>query len=366
MRKISLQDIKFMNLAIRLGEKAKGRTLPNPAVGAVLVKDGKVISSGYHEGSGKPHAESTVLEKAGKLAEGGTLYVTLEPCNHYGKTPPCTHKILKSRIKEVVFGIKDPNPASLEGAKFLKSKGVKVVEGVLKRRCFELIDDFYFLLKTKRPFVSLKLASSLNGFIYARERRSITCEESLKLAHKIRSQHQAVMVGIKTVLVDDPLLNVRKVKTFSQPKAVVLDTNLKIPESSRLVKERGEELFVFCKKDLEDSDKARRLKEKGVRVIGVETEDGKVCLESVFEKLKSFGILSVLCEGGAELGGKLLEKGLVSKIYLFYAPFFFKDGTKMVKISKLLEGWKVWRYSKTGRDFLVVLYPEKLLPNFKS
>ncbi|ADY73922.1 riboflavin biosynthesis protein RibD [Desulfurobacterium thermolithotrophum DSM 11699] len=315
------QDEKFMKLAISEAYKAKGRTLPNPAVGAVIVKDGKVIATGYHERAGLPHAESVAISKAGEKAKGATLYVTLEPCNHYGKTPPCSEKIIKAGIKRVVVGIRDPNPVARGGVEKLKNAGIEVKVGVLEKECFELIDDFIVNLKEKRPFVSLKLAATLDGKIadYKGNSKWITSEESRKLVHILRSYHNAVMVGIGTVLKDDPLLNVRKVPADVQPKAIVVDPHLKIPLSCRLIKSRSEDLIIITTRESMLSDKALILKGKGVKLL--EAGENSIELKIALEKLKGeFGIYSVMCEGGSKLAWSLLEGNLIDKFYLFYAP----------------------------------------------
>ena len=317
------EDKKFMQLAIKEAYKGKGKTLPNPAVGAVIVKNGKVISTGYHERAGLPHAESIAIDRAGENAKGATLYVTLEPCNHYGKTPPCSEKIIKAGIKRVVIGIRDPNPVASGGVERLKSAGIEVEVGVLKKECFELIDDFIVNITENRPFISLKLASALDGLIADERGNSkwITSEESRKLVHKLRSYHNAVMVGIGTVLKDDPLLNVRYFSSKPQPKAIVLDKDLKIPTNCRLIKERRKELIVVTREESLLSYKAGILQDLGIKLLPVETVEEKLNLEEALTLLrKEFNIYSIMCEGGAKTAWNLLLHGLVDKLLLFYAP----------------------------------------------
>jgi len=323
MERVTLEDIRFMNLAIREAYRAKGKTLPNPAVGAVVVKNGKVIATGYHERAGLPHAEAVALERAGKEAKGATLYVTLEPCNHYGRTPPCTERIIRAGVKEVVIGVRDPNPVAAGGVERLKSAGIKVKTGVLKKRCFELIEDFVVNTLKKRAFLNLKLALTLDGKIADKYGNSkwITGEASRKFVQKLRSWHNAVMVGIGTVLKDNPKLTVREFPVEKQPFAVVVDRELKIPTNCFLIKERAEELIVITAQESLFSYKAGILKDLGVKLLPVFDLGEKLDLKEALTVLKEeFGIYSVLCEGGALLAYSLLSENLVDKLTLFYAP----------------------------------------------
>jgi diaminohydroxyphosphoribosylaminopyrimidine deaminase/5-amino-6-(5-phosphoribosylamino)uracil reductase len=360
MEKITTEDLKFMSLAIREAYKAKGKTLPNPAVGAVIVKNGKVISKAFHEKAGQPHAEALAIERAGDKARGATLYVTLEPCNHYGKTPPCTEKIIKAGIKEVVIGIRDPNPIASGGVERLKAAGIKVKENVFKKRCFELIEDFIVNVKYSRPFVSLKLASTLDGFIADEKGNSkwITSKKSRTYVHKLRSYHNAVMVGIGTVLKDDPLLNVRYIETSVQPKAVVVDRDLKIPLNARLIKRRASELIVITSEKSLLNYKAGILKDLGVKLLPVSSSGKYLDLAEAFKTLREqFGIYSIMCEGGSGLAGYLLENNLIDKFYLFYAMKVFGSGIKLFDSSrKELKGYKVLSVKRLGEDFLVIMF----------
>jgi diaminohydroxyphosphoribosylaminopyrimidine deaminase/5-amino-6-(5-phosphoribosylamino)uracil reductase len=323
MDRITLEDIKFMNLAVREAYRAKGKTLPNPAVGAVVVKDGRVISTGYHKRAGLPHAEAVALERAGDRARGARIYVTLEPCNHYGRTPPCTEKIIRSGIKEVVIGVRDPNPKASGGVERLKGAGIKVKLGVLKKRCLELIDDFTVNILKNRAFLNLKIASTLDGRIADKNGYSkwITNEKSRRYVQKLRTYHNAVMVGIGTVLKDNPKLTVRDLPVERQPFAVVVDRELKIPTNCYLVKERAKELIVVTSQESLLTYKAGILKDLGVRLLPVFDLGDKLDLKEALEKLKSeVGIYSVLCEGGSRLAYSLISEDLVDKLTLFYSP----------------------------------------------
>lgn len=370
MEKITVEDLKFMALALREAYKRKGETLPNPAVGAVLVKNGKVVSKGYHEKAGKPHAERVAIERAGKEAKGSTLYVTLEPCNHYGKTPPCTEAIIKAGIKKVVVGIKDPNPIASGGIEKLRETGVEVKVGVFAKRCFELIDDFIVNLKFKRPFVSLKLASTLDGYIADPKGNSkwITSEKARTYVHKLRSYHNAVMVGIGTVLKDDPLLNVRRVETNSQPKAVVVDRDLKIPLNSRLVRERAKDLILITSQESLLEYKAKILKDMGVSLLPVNLKGNYLDLKEALVSLREcYSIYSILCEGGSKLAGALIREGLVDKLYLFYAPKIFCSGINLIGCSsKQKDLFTVYKTEVFPPDVLLVGYSKDVHSLWKT
>ncbi len=355
-----------MKIAISEGYKGKGRTLPNPAVGAVIVKEGRIISTGYHRKAGLPHAERVAIERAGREAKGSTLYVTLEPCNHYGRTPPCTEAIISAGIKRVVIGALDPNPVASGGVERLRKAGIEVEVGVLERECRELVEDFVFNLNSSRPFLSLKLASTLDGALADKSGNSkwITSKESRAFVHKLRSWHNGVMVGIGTVLKDDPLLTVREYRVESQPLAVVVDPKLKIPTNCRLVKERAKELIVITEQDSLLSYKAGILKDLGVRLLPVFGAEGKIDLKEALTALKEeFSLYSLLCEGGSRLAGELLKASLVNKLYLFYAPkaltgrdFYPLFGGASRPITEPYE-FRLSLVEYYGEDALLKLYP---------
>jgi len=314
------KDEWFMKLALSEGYKGKGKTLPNPAVGAVVVKDGKVISTGYHERAGLPHAERIALERAGKEAKGATLYVTLEPCNHYGRTPPCTEAIISAGIKKVVIGVRDPNPVASGGVERLRKAGIEVEVGVLENECKELIEDFVFNLKSDRPFITLKLASTLDGRIADKYGNSkwITSESARYIVHKLRSYHNAVMVGIGTVLKDDPLLNVRYVPVEIQPKALVVDKDLKIPIHCQLIRTRPKDLIIITAQSSLLSYKSGILQDMGVTLLPVSCLGDYLDLKEALVKLKKeLGIFSIICEGGSTLATFLINQSLINRFYLF-------------------------------------------------
>ena len=369
MERVSLEDIKFMNFAVREAYRGKGKTLPNPAVGAVLVKRGRVISTGYHERAGLPHAEAIAIERAGSEAKGGKLYVTLEPCNHYGRTPPCTEKIIKAGIKEVIIGVRDPNPKASGGVERLLKAGISVKTGVLKKRCLELIDDFTVNLLKKRAFLNLKLASTLDGKIADRNGHSkwITGKTSRRFVQKLRSWHNAVMVGIGTVLRDDPKLTVRDFPVEKQPLAIVVDGSLKIPTNCYLVKERARELIVITAQESLLTYKAGILRDLGVRLLPVFNMGNKLDLKEALVRLKDeLGIFSVLCEGGARLAHSLMAEDLVDKLTIFYSPKVVgSDGIPMFNgpLMELPQEEKFHsiRTMRFSSDTLLVLMKKELL-----
>ncbi len=365
------QDEKFMEVAIKEALKGKGRTLPNPCVGAVIVKDGKIVSKGYHKKAGLPHAEVEAIENAKGSLKGATIYVTLEPCNHYGRTPPCTERIIKEGFKRVVIGTRDPNPVARGGIEKLKYAGVEVTVGVLERECRELIDDFTVNVKFNRAFLSLKVASTLDGKIATRTGQSkwITSEESRRFAHKLRSFHNAVMVGIGTVLKDDPLLNVRYVDVEEQPLAIVVDKRLDIPTNSRLLKERAREVLILTSEESLLSYKAGILKDFGVTLVPIPEKNEGLDILEFLRNSKEYGIYSIMVEGGSKLSWSLLSDNLIDKLYIFYAPKIVGgDGVSMFSggVDNLSDAYvvDVFGIKTIGEDILVKGYLNDNILNF--
>ncbi|NPB06808.1 MAG: bifunctional diaminohydroxyphosphoribosylaminopyrimidine deaminase/5-amino-6-(5-phosphoribosylamino)uracil reductase RibD [Aquificae bacterium] len=314
-------DEGYMRLALQLARRKKGSTHPNPTVGAVVVKDGKIVAVGQHEGPGKPHAEAVALKRAGKEAEGSTLYVTLEPCTHHGRTPPCCELILEKGVRRVVIAVRDPNPQAGGGVEYLKEAGLEVEVGVLEEEARRLNEDFFTFVTHDRPFVTLKWAQTLDGKLATSEGKSkwITSEESRKLAHALRREATAVLVGVGTVLKDDPLLTVRLVPTERQPVRVVLDPQLRIPLDSKLVKDKSAPTWVLT---ATESEKTKALREEGVKIVLVK----EFTLPQVLKKLKELEVVHLLVEGGAETLTAFLREGLFDRIALFMSPRFFGEG----------------------------------------
>ncbi|MCP4578326.1 MAG: bifunctional diaminohydroxyphosphoribosylaminopyrimidine deaminase/5-amino-6-(5-phosphoribosylamino)uracil reductase RibD [Deltaproteobacteria bacterium] len=361
--------IKYMKLAIKEAKKGLGRTAPNPVVGAVIVKEGKVLASGYHHRAGMPHAEVDAFGKIGNRAPGGTLYVTLEPCNHFGKTPPCTELILKSGVKKVVVGMRDPNPlVTGGGCEYLEKKSLEVVTGILKDECFALNESFVKFISTGRPFVIAKSAITLDGWTATSTRYSqwITNEKSRGFVHKLRDRVDAVMMGIGTVLADDPAMTARfKVKEGKDPIRIVVDTNFRTPPDAKVMKNQS-----FAKTIIATSvDGNRSFQDSGPHPEGVETLvcptfAGKIDLPALMEKLGEMSISSVLLEGGSMILGAMLRARLIDKFYVFIAPKILGggDGIPMVagsgpetmEESLKLQNIKVRRF---GDDVLIIGYP---------
>ena len=361
--------IKYMKLAIKEAKKGLGRTAPNPAVGAVIVKEGKVVASGYHHQAGMPHAEVDAFGKIGNRAPGGTLYVTLEPCNHFGKTPPCTELILKSGVKKVVVGMRDPNPlVTGGGCQYLEKKGLEVVTGILKDECFALNESFVKFISTGRPFVIAKSAITLDGWTATSAQHSqwITNEKSRGFVHKLRDRVDAVMMGIGTVLADDPAMTARfKVKQGKDPIRIVVDTNFRTPLDAKVMQNQSSAHTIIAtsidgNRSFQDSGSHP----KGVETLVCPTVAGKIDLPALMEKLGERSISSVLLEGGSMILGAMLRAQLIDKFYVFIAPKILGggDGIPMVagigpqtmEESLKLRNIKVRRF---GDDVLISGYP---------
>lgn len=314
-------DADLMLRALLLGKK--GDPSPNPHVGAVVARGEDVIGEGFHYEAGGPHAEIEALRQAGDRARGATLYVTLEPCNHHGRTPPCVDAILKAGIARVVVGTRDPNPAvEGSGTERLKSAGIEVVIGVQEERAKELVKPWTKFITDNIAYVSLKLGVSLDGRTAARTGKSkwVTCEEARLKVHTLRSRHDAVMVGINTVLADDPMLTVREVEGRN-PIRCVIDSKLRIPLDSHVVTTANEvSTCVITTQDASDVI-ADSLTAAGISVIRVSaTAEGRVDITSALKELAAREVVSVLCEGGAELAGSLFAARLPGELHIFVAP----------------------------------------------
>ncbi len=311
-----------LKLAIRTAEKARGKCSPNPFVGAVVVRNGMVLASGFTQAYGFDHAEVQALKQAGKKAKGADMFVTLEPCSHYGKTPPCASAIIAAGIKRVFVGIPDPNPlVSGKGIAMLQKAGIEVQCGFLETEIRNQLEYYLCYMQKQRPFVTLKTALSLDGKFAAEDGSSrwITNEASRRYVHKLRSWHEVVLTGIKTILIDDPLLNVRLAKESKQPLRAVLDPNLAIPMHSKFVATAS--IFpslVFCTNELMGTPKARLLREIGVELCGLELCDGLFDLWDVLMAIHRRKLYSILLESGSGVAESFLKAGLVDKCLLFY------------------------------------------------
>lgn len=341
VRKFSSADEKHMRHALALAEKARGETSPNPLVGAVVVKGRKIIGEGYHQRAGMPHAEVIALAEAKEKARRATLYVNLEPCVHYGRTPPCVDAIVKAGLSRVVIATPDPNPlVNGQGIRLLRQAGIKVDCGLLQKEAERLNEFFFTYHQQQRPFVILKWAMSLDGRTStdSGDSRWISNQASRQYVHQLRSQVDAILVGVETVIRDDPSLNIRlKGYRGRQPKRVILDYYLKIPLTARCVaKKNGGEAWVITSKETE-VEKIRSLTKQGAKVICLSGRGGKIDLKRVMELFFREQILSVLVEGGRRVAGSFIRQKLVDKIVAFVAPKIIGGG----KITSPLVDWGV-------------------------
>jgi diaminohydroxyphosphoribosylaminopyrimidine deaminase/5-amino-6-(5-phosphoribosylamino)uracil reductase len=315
-------DETFMNLALRLAVRGRGRTKPNPMVGAVLVRRGRVLGKGYHRSLGSPHAEVVAIEGAKADPKGATLYVNLEPCAHHGRTPPCVELILAKKIRRVVIGTKDTNPlVNGRSISILRRKGVQVTCGILEEECRRLNETFFKVVETGKPFVILKAAVTLDGKIASSSGRSqwISCPESRRRVHRLRSRVDAILVGIGTVLEDDPQLTVRGIPGARNPCRVVMDSRLRIPLAARVLEPEAETLVATT--DRAPKKKVAALAAKGVGVeVFAPNRKGRVPLGPLLRRLGKRGIQDVLVEGGSQLYTTALETKEADKLVMFIAP----------------------------------------------
>lgn len=320
---LNMTDRDYMRSVLRLAAMGKGKTSPNPMVGAIIVKGKRIIGKGFHRKAGTPHAEILALEEGGEKAIDACLYVNLEPCCHYDKkTPPCTDAIIKAGIKRVVLGMIDPNPkVSGKGINILRKAGIEVETGILEEESKRLNEAYKKHITTGSPFVILKIASSLDGKIATAsgESKWITCEESRKLVHRLRSEVDAVMVGIGTVIKDDPMLNVRLIKG-KDPNRVILDRQLSIPLAAKVLNLRSDAKTYIVTAPLSPEDKIMALKKKGVEIISVDSKEGIIDLPLLMKELGNLGITSLMIEGGSETNALALRAGIVDKVLIFMSP----------------------------------------------
>lgn len=358
-------DAHFMQAAIALAKQAY--PAPNPQVGAVLVKNSKIIGQGFHAFPGGPHAELAALqdaEKKGILADGATMYVTLEPCSHFGKTPPCVDALVVAGIKRVVIGCIDQNEIiNGAGAASLTQAGVAVTLGVCAKECAALYKHFFHAMKMQRPFVTLKAAVTLDGKIAPLsqeknfqerqgERTRITGEESHRAAHELRRDNDAVLVGIGTVLADNPQLNCR-IPCRKQPVPIIVDSRLRIPLDAVVLKNPK---VIIATTQKYDKKKYLLLKQRGVRFVVTKGKGKDVAIEELLKQLPSFGILSVLVEGGAEINASFLEKSFIDSVCFFIAPKIFGSGVPVfASVEENIQNLSLTHvtYKQVGNDICV-------------
>ncbi len=364
-----MKDDKYwMRRALRLAEKGRGRTSPNPMVGAVLVKDGRAVGEGYHARAGEPHAEIIAMRKAGDEAREATLYVNLEPCSHYGKTPPCAPALIEAGVKRAVVGMEDPNPlVKGKGLEILRTAGLHVKVGILEEDCQKLNEAFCKYIRTREPFVTLKVAATLDGKIATRhgESKWISGEKSRRVVHRLRNESDGILVGIGTILRDDPMLTAR-VKGGKNPLRVILDSRLKIRENAKVI-EQNPEKTILATTELAPMHRVEHLQKKGVRVLVLDIAQGSINLKSLLKRLGEMEVVSLLVEGGSKVNSSFLLQGLIDKIFLFLSPkllggdqapgIFGGKGVERLEDAVIFDKMKVKR---VGQDLLIEGYPKKI------
>jgi diaminohydroxyphosphoribosylaminopyrimidine deaminase/5-amino-6-(5-phosphoribosylamino)uracil reductase len=365
-------DTAYMRLAIKEAKKGLGRTSPNPCVGAVIVRDDQIIGKGYHRRAGTPHAEVNAITATadafdkgrGKSCAGATIYVTLEPCNHTGRTPPCTQAILAAGFSRVVIGMADPNPVASGGADFLRSQGIEVRLGVLEQECRQLNYPFLKHSVTGLPWVVMKAGVSLDGKISRRQGKggAVTGPVSKQRVHELRNQLDAILIGSGTALIDDPSLTTRLVEQEDgrDPLRVILDSRLRLsPDARMLMQQSSAATWIFCDQQASEQ-KQKDLEEAGASIHRVDREqNGGLDLAQVLHRLGEADITSVLVEGGAAVHGSFLKKKLVDQVYLFTAPYFIgEQGTSLFSGYSLGEAesplfLQERRIETAGKDILI-------------
>lgn len=359
-----MPEEKYMRRAIELAKKGSGHVNPNPLVGAVIVRDGEIIGEGYHECYGQLHAERNAIanaKKRGNSLEGSTIYVTLEPCCHYGKTPPCTEAIIEEKIARVVVGSDDLNPlVSGKGFQMLREKGIEVIPHFLKEECDAMNHVFFHYIRTGTPYVAMKYAMTMDGKIacYTGDSKWVTGEESRAHVQTLRNHYKGIMAGIGTVLADDPMLNCR-IEGGRDPIRIIADSHLRIPMDSQLVRTAGQQpLIVACLPDA-DEEKAAQLQEKGVEVLRIPgvttadiTEEQKevISLPVLMKELGARKIDGILLEGGGQLNESALQAGIVDRIYCYIAPKIFGGAQAKTPVEGqgLTRAADAWQFNRIG------------------
>ncbi|MBU6282523.1 bifunctional diaminohydroxyphosphoribosylaminopyrimidine deaminase/5-amino-6-(5-phosphoribosylamino)uracil reductase RibD [bacterium] len=363
------RDRAFLRRALEIGRRGLGRTSPNPAVGAVVVRGGKVVGEGFHRRAGGPHAEVEALRRAGTAARGATLYCTLEPCSHHGRTPPCAPAVAAAGIARVVVGTIDPNRRVRgRGIRILRRAGVATTVGVEEEGSRELLRYFAHRQRVGRPFVRLKLAASLDGRIAARggSARWITGGPARALVHRWRDEMDAVLVGSGTAIADDPALTCRR-RGGRDPLRIVLDGRLRLPPSARMLREGSSPVWIVTSRG-HDRRRAARLERAGAVVVVVPRRRGGSDLGALLDRLGGEGVLSVLVEGGGEVAARFLDAGLVDEVCLFTAPLLLGgDGISMVGPLGVTDParaprLRIERREVVGADLLTVARPASRRP----
>ncbi|PKM81731.1 MAG: riboflavin biosynthesis protein RibD [Firmicutes bacterium HGW-Firmicutes-14] len=360
---------KYMKLALDLAERAAGRTSPNPLVGAVVIKDGQIVGRGYHRKAGTPHAEINAMQEAGDAARGATLYVTLEPCSHFGRTPPCSEAVIKAGIAEVYVAMEDPNPlVAGRGIKQMEKAGIKVCVGLLEDRAKLANEVFIKYITSRQPFVLLKTAMTLDGRIAAKTGHSkwVTGPDAREKVHRLRNRYDAVLVGVNTVITDDPALTCRLPEGGRDPIRIILDSRARIPADSRVLIQDSDAPTYIVVTDRAPVSKIKTLAKGKAKIVRAEADKhGRVDLRDLMLKLGEMEITGLLVEGGAEVAASFFEAGLVDKVLSFIAPKIIGGsdapgpvggaGRKSMEEAVHLRGVN---FGQAGDDFFIEGYPE--------
>ncbi|MEK4252572.1 bifunctional diaminohydroxyphosphoribosylaminopyrimidine deaminase/5-amino-6-(5-phosphoribosylamino)uracil reductase RibD [Ureibacillus sp. FSL K6-2830] len=362
-----LTDRDYMELALNLARTAKGKTNPNPVVGAVIVKDGVIVGTGIHRKAGEAHAEVHAFHMAGEHAKGATLYVTLEPCSHYGKTPPCANLVKESGVSRVVVATLDPNPlVAGKGVDIIRKAGIEVEVGLLENEARKLNERFIHNMLTNRPFVISKFAMTLDGKIATHTGHSkwISGEAARLEVHKLRNEVDAILVGIGTVLKDNPLLTTRLPNQKGKnPIRVILDSHLQIPMDANVLNDEAETIIVTTTGA--DPIKIAELKKKNVHFIYCSKNEKGICLDEMLEQLYKHGITDVLVEGGGEINASFIRAGLVNKYIIYIAPKILGGRHSITPVAgddvdnmNLAAKVEIDSFDKVGEDLRIIAYPK--------
>ncbi len=362
------KDEKYMQLALDLAASAKGNTNPNPLVGAVLVKDGVIVGTGLHRKAGEPHAEVHAFRMAGEHAKGATLYVTLEPCSHYGKTPPCANLVKESAVSRVVVAMQDPNPAVAgRGIQLLRDAGIEVEVGVLEAQARRLNERFIHNMLTKRPFILAKYAMTLDGKIAAHTGHSkwVTGEAAREDVHRIRHEVDGILVGVGTVLADNPSLTTRLKEQYGKnPVRIIMDSSLRTPAHANVLCVEEAKTIIVCSENA-DPQKITAFEEKGVTVLPVQHNSEGLVIDDMLEKLYQYGITDILVEGGSTINASFLQQGAINKYMIYIAPKILGGRLSLTPIAgqnpaSMDEALDVEfaSFEQVGQDLRIIAYPK--------
>ena len=329
------KQISFMRVALNLAKKGLGHVSPNPCVGAIVVKNNKIVGEGYHSKAGGHHAEVMAINEAGKLARDADLYVTLEPCNHYGKTPPCAELIVKTGLRKVFIACKDTNPSvSGKGIEYLKSKNIEVEQGILESEAVNLNKGFFKRIKEKKPYITIKIASSIDGntSLKSGESKWITSEYAREDVQKLRANTCAILTGVGTVNNDNPNLNVRKRNSNLQPKRFILDSHLSIKPDLSILQQ--ENIFLVYGDDLNNNfDNLIKTKAK---LVKIPLKNNQIDLPFFISHLEEYGVNNLLVEAGPNLTGSMIEAGYYDDLIIYIAPTLLgSDANNLVKLTQI-------------------------------